>query len=162
MSNYYIGTPTEGIVLCHHGVKGMKWGIRKSINRSLDSAAYRTASRYVQKRDLKNLKKKKRSSGMTGKQYRQERRQIKANATADRGRRLIANNQTYGKVLMKSAAKTGAAMLGSHALAVYADTVGFHQGATMARAYGLAMIGGNAVNTGRQLREIHAARKKKK
>lgn len=29
MSNYYIGTPTEGIVLYHHGVKGMKWGVRK-------------------------------------------------------------------------------------------------------------------------------------
>lgn len=33
MSDYYISIDSDGKVICHHGIKGQKWGVRRFQNR---------------------------------------------------------------------------------------------------------------------------------
>ena len=107
--------------LMHHGVKGQKWGVRKQVRQAY---GYGAGSRYIQRRDIRNLKKKKRSGQITSSQYSSQKQQIKNKAAANRGKRLVEANQTYGKVTAKGVAKTAAFATGSIAAsALFAPVV---------------------------------------
>ena len=107
--------------MVHHGVKGQKWGVRKQIRQAY---GYGAASRYIQRRDIRNLKKKQRSGQITKSEYSNQKQRIKSKAAAQRGKRLVEANQTYGKVTAKGVAKTAAFATGSIAVsALFAPVV---------------------------------------
>lgn len=110
--------------LIHHGVKGMKWGVRKSISNSLQSSGYRIASRYTQKRDIKTLKSQKKSGSISSKDYRKQKASIKQKAMIDRGKYLVNHNQTMLKTAFKGVSKGAAVNIGSGIVATMAVGAG--------------------------------------
>lgn len=90
--------------LMHHGVKGMKWGVRKR----MEAYGYGEASRYTQKRDIRNLKQKKRQGQISSSSYKSQKAAIRHKAAAERGRKLVEANETHAKVTARAAAKTAA------------------------------------------------------
>ena len=142
--------------LMHHGVKGMKWGVRNSIQ----TEGYRKASIYMQRRDIRNLKRQKRSSGMTNDAYKARKAQIKHKAMAERGKRLVENNQTHGKIAAKSVAKTAAIGLGTAAVTGFAFGAGAGFVAPVAVGMGVGMAGSTIHNDIRKHKEISAYRRR--
>lgn len=154
--NYYITErPDE---LYHYGVKGMKWGVRKHIYNNMQVEGYRKASRYTEKRDIRNLKKQ----GLSRSQFKSAKRKIRIEAASLRGKKLVANNQTYKRVAAKTVGKSAAAIGGASAIMA----LGLATGGSLtlpATAMGLAGAGlysvGNTVGGVRRARDIRAYRK---
>ena len=157
---YYI----YGNELYHFGVKGMKWGVRKQrpsigqrIQRNLQVEGYRKADRYVQKRDVRNLKKT-----TSGAKYRSEKRKIVHQARARRGEQLVKNNQTYAKIAAKTIGKTVAVNVGTAAVAKMAREVGLTSVGLMAVGAGTALNVRNIRAANQRVGEIRAYKKSKK
>ena len=52
--------------LMHHGVKGMKWGVRKQRQQAY---GYARASRFTERRDIRSLKQKKKQGSLSRDSY---------------------------------------------------------------------------------------------
>lgn len=140
--------------LIHHGVKGMKWGVRKS----LETEGYRRGSLYTQKRNIRQLKSKKRAGTVSSEQYKRQKAQIKHRAAVERGKRLVENNQSYGRVAVKGIAKTAAVGLGTAAVAGLAAGSGGTMLVPMAVAGGAGMAFYSGRNDISRMKDIRAYR----
>ena len=101
---------------------------------------YRKASRFTQKRDIKNLRKT-----TKGSEYRAQKSQIVSKARVERGKRLVNNNQTYAKVAVKTIGKTAAVGIGAAAVGV----------AGLPTGIGAVGLAGGALLTGRNIRQAN-------
>lgn len=144
--------------LYHYGVPGMKWGVRKAISNNLQVEGYRKASRYVEKSDIKKLKRQKLSRS----EFKSQRRKIHTEAAVSRGKKLANNRQTYKRIAAKSVGKSAAAIAGASAIAV----LGISTGGIMTLpigAMGLAGAGvysmSNVVGGARRASDVRAYRK---
>ena len=139
--------------LMHHGVKGMKWGVRKQRQQAY---GYARASRFTERRDIRSLKQKKKQDSLSRDSYKRQKAQIRHKAAANRGKRLVEANENYGKVIARGVVKTAAYGGGMTA-------VGFMLGGP-AGAFGGAALGGmhgvyQAKNTAQRINDIRAYRK---
>lgn len=155
MTNYRIIMPDE---LNHHGVKGMKWGVRRQQVRQ--AYGYGIGRQYVERSDLRKLKKQRRISGMSRSEYKNARANIIKTARKDRGRELVKANQTYKKTLAKGVGKTAALSAG----VVAVGALGFATGTGFiavpgAAAIGLMAGGHNINNTRKRARDIRTYNK---
>lgn len=110
---YYLACTQYKDELYHHGVKGQKWGVRKSIENSIQVRGYRMASRYVQKKDIQKLKQKQYRGQITRAQYRARKQQIKTNAMIARGKHMVDHNQTFMNTAVKGLAGNAAVNVGA-------------------------------------------------
>ena len=108
--------------LMHHGVKGQKWGVRKSIENSMQVRGYRAGSKYIQRRDIRKLKAKKKSGQITKEQYKSKKKQVTNAAMVARGKDLVEHNQTIMKTTLKGLGNNAATTTG--ALIVFAMSSG--------------------------------------
>lgn len=121
MSQVMYITPYQDYLM-HHGVKGQKWGVRKRVENSMQVRGYRSASKYIQRRDIRKLRSKKRSGELTKEQYKTEKKQISHAAMVDRGRNLVEHNQTIMSTTVKGLGNNAATSAG--ALIVFAMSSG--------------------------------------
>lgn len=142
----------------HHGVKGMKWGVRQQ--KRLGAYGYGEASRYTQKRDIRKLKAEKRKGTISRDTYKNRKQAIKTKAAKERGKRLVDANENYGKVIARSVGKTVAYGGG---LAAAGFILGGPAAAPAGLAAGLAIGGAHGVyqarNATRRVKDIRAYRK---
>lgn len=89
--------------LMHHGVKGQKWGVRKQRQQAY---GYAHASRFIERRDIRSLKQKKKQGSLSRDSYKRQKDQIRHKAAANRGKRLVEANENYGKVIARGVVKT--------------------------------------------------------
>ena len=141
--------------LMHHGVKGMKWGVR----RNLQVEGYRRASHFTEKRDIKALKAKERSGQISKATYKSQKAAVQHKQAALRGKKLVENNQTYGKIAVKSIAKTAAVGAGTAAVAGLAVGAGAAYAVPMAVGLGGAMAVSSIRNDRGRIRDIKAYRR---
>lgn len=150
MNNYVIVYPNE---LNHFGVKGMKWGVRRQKVRQ--AYGYGIGRQYVEKSDLRRLKKNKKKSNMSRSEYNTARKQIITKARKDRGKELVAANQTYKKTLVKGIGKTAALAAGVIAVGAIGKATGTGFIAVPGGAAIGAMAGSHIIkNTRRRARDI--------
>ena len=139
--------------LIHHGIKGMKWGVRKRN----ETEGFRKASLINQKREVQRARKKYRTGKITKSQYKTEASRIKTQGSIDRGRMLVENShQTYGKVIAKGIAKQAAVSLGSSVVYGMASATGSPMLASYSLLFGGATQIALGVNDVRRLAEIHS------
>ena len=139
--------------LMHHGVKGQKWGVRKQRQQAY---GYARASRYIERRDIRNLKKKKRQEGLSKDSYSRQKAQIRHKAAALRGKKLVEANETYGKVVARAAVNTAAYGAGLTAAGfIFGGATGAAAGAILGGAHGVYQAG-NAAN---RIKDIRAYRR---
>lgn len=131
--------------LMHHGVKGMKWGVRRQKFR--EAVGYGHASRFQERRSIKNLKKQKKQSGMSNDSFKSKKASIERKSAASRGKKLVEANQNYGKTLAKGLISTSAVA-----------TAGFFMGPLAWAPMGAAAAY-NAKNMVQRTKDIHAYRK---
>lgn len=139
----------------HHGVKGQKWGIRKSIQ----TEGYRKASHYTERRDIRSLKAQKRAGQISKATYKSKKSAVQHKQAALRGKKLVENNQTYGKIAAKSVAKTAAVGIGTAAVAGLAVGAGAAYAVPMAVGVGGAMAVSSIKNDIGRTRDIRAYRR---
>lgn len=149
--------------LYHHGVKGMKWGVRRHLaNHTSATAMWRgqkAAHNYELRRTRKQLKKQFRSGedgSLTKAEYKSKISSLRTQRSVERGKTLVNGNQTYGKVIAKGVAKQVAFGIGSTAVAGMAtgaglDNVG-HMVAVMSTPVSIVM----GVSDARKLIDIHS------
>lgn len=152
--------------LVHHGVKGQKWGVRKRIASSgfARRNAYkgaRKANFYMQKRDIRKLKNQRRSGKLTDEQYKQQKQALKAKNSVSRGKSLVENKQSYGKIAVKGIAKQVALGLGTRFATNAILEMGGLSTTSLASANAVRAIGiGARVHYGiddiRKLSDVHA------
>lgn len=145
MNNYVIVRQDE---LNHHGVKGMKWGVRKQQVRQ--AYGYGLGRQYTERRDLKKLKKTRSASNMSRQAYKSARNQIITTARKDRGRKLVEANQTYKKTLAKGVGKTAALTAGVIAVGALGEATGTGFIAVPGGAAIGAMAGAHIINNTRK------------
>ena len=143
----------------HHGVKGMKWGVRKQIQTNMHIRGSRIASKYVQKRDIRVLKKKRKESGMSSSEYRANKKSITMEAKARRGKELVSNNKGYMKTGVRYIAKNTATVLGTAAVAGMSAGVGLPVVGLMATTAGTGLVVRNTKDTVSRIQDIHAYKK---
>ena len=140
--------------LMHHGVKGQKWGVRKQRHQAY---GYAHASHFTQNRSINTLKKKKREGSLSKDAYKKQKAQIKHKYAAERGKKLVAANENYGKVIARSVAKTAAVGAGMTA-------VGFMMGGPTGAIGGAAIGVGTGVyqakNATGRIKDIRAYRRR--
>lgn len=141
--------------LYHHGVKGMRWGHRKAVSQAY---GYGAASRYIQRRDIKRLKKQKKSGAISKSQYKAEKQSISRKASIERGKRLVNAKQNYAKIAVKGVAKTAAYGAGSAAVAAFALPLA-PGAAALAIGSGAAYGAMQARNAIGRSRDIHSYKK---
>lgn len=138
----------------HHGVKGMKWGVRHQQRNQ--AYGYARASHFQERRSIHDLKKQRRSGSISRDSYKRKKSQIREREAAARGKKLVEANENYGKVIARSVAKTAAYGAGMTA-------VGFMAGGPAGAIGGAALGGMHGVYQGRnaagRIRDIRAYRR---
>lgn len=141
--------------LIHHGVKGMKWGVRKQRHQAY---GYARASHFQERRSISNLRKARRAGSISRDSYKRQKRAVRAKEAANRGKRLVEANETYGKVIARSVVKTGAYGAGLTAAGfMLGGPTGAIGGAAVGTAHGIYQ-GRNAIGRVKDIRAYKRAR----
>lgn len=144
----------------HHGIKGMKWGVRrleskggsytrrgiKKINESLESydAAKQRLDSSRKSGDKQGTRLAKADMRAANRQAKRDYKSLKNDYKADQGKALYANGKTITRNLIKNARAQSAIVAGSFLLNIALRATGNQQVANMVSS--TVAIGGTAVN----------------
>lgn len=144
---------TTNNYLMHYGVKGMKWGIRKRN----EAYGYARASRFIERRDIRNAKKQKRQGTISKSAYKTKKQRIKIQAAKNRGKKLVEANENYGKIVARSVVKTAAYGGGLTAAAfILGGPAGAIGGAAIGTMHGVYQ----GTNATRRVKDLRAYRRR--